>query len=89
MSSEPKHASGYDFEPLPDGRFLLEFYAEDGYTFAEAIVSRDQLEKIPAAVAAILTYLEEHGTPERGSLDYPDRMREEFAKRRRHEMGLE
>jgi hypothetical protein len=85
----PKQAGGYDFEPLPDGRFLLEFYGMDGYTFAEAIMERCQIESISEVVEVVLRYADEHNAARKKSFVEPDGYREWLARRRRQEMGLE
>ena len=34
-------ATGYDFEPLPDGNVLIDFFGEDGQTFNKQVVTPD------------------------------------------------
>jgi hypothetical protein len=34
-----KLATGFDFEPLPDGNVLIEFFGDDGHTFNKQIVT--------------------------------------------------
>ena len=34
-------ATGFDFEPLPDGTVLVEFFGDDGHTFNEQVVTLD------------------------------------------------
>ena len=88
-SRRSQQASGYDFEPLSDDRFLLEFYGKDGYTFAEAIMERSQMKSISEVIEVVLDYADEHGVRRASSSDEPGGYREWLAKRRRQEMGLE
>ena len=34
-------ATGFDFEPLPDGNVLINFFGEDGQTFNKQVVTPD------------------------------------------------
>ena len=34
-------ATGFDFEPLPDGNVLVEFFGDDGNTFNKQVVTPD------------------------------------------------
>ena len=36
-------ATGFDFEPLPDGNVLIEFYGDDGKTFNKQVITPDVL----------------------------------------------
>lgn len=83
---QPKQAAGYDFEPLPNGDFLLELYGDDGYTFAEVVLNRDQLESLPTVISLVLEYVDQHGYPSYSHLDLPNRHRDEIARRRRDAM---
>jgi hypothetical protein len=46
-------ATGFDFEPLPDGTVLIEFFGGDGKTFNKQVVTAEALRSIP--LVAILT----------------------------------
>ena len=84
----PQTASGFDFTPMSDGRFLLEFYAMDGHTFAEAVLTQGQVESLREVIAVLLDFVQEKGFPETTFLDQPNRHREEIAEARRRVMGV-
>lgn len=86
MTDGADDGAGYDVEPLPNGDFLLELYGDDGHTFAEAILNRDQLESLLKVIGLVLEYVDQHGYPSFSHLDLPNRHREEIAKRRREAM---
>jgi hypothetical protein len=46
-------ASGFDFEPLPDGNVLIEFFGDDGRTINQQIVTGEVVRRMPL-VAALL-----------------------------------
>jgi hypothetical protein len=46
-------ATGFDFEPLPDGNVLIEFYGDDGVTFNKQVVTPVVVRNIP--LVAVLT----------------------------------
>ncbi len=46
-------ATGFDFQPLPDGNVLVEFFGDDGKTFNTQIVTPDVIKNLP--VVAVLT----------------------------------
>lgn len=46
-------ATGFDFQPLPDGNVLIEFFADDGKTFNSQIVTPSVIDSMPL-VAALL-----------------------------------
>lgn len=48
-------AIGFDFEPLPDGTVLIEFFGDDGQTFNTQIVTANVIRNIP--LVAVLTDL--------------------------------
>jgi hypothetical protein len=83
---QPQHAVGYDFEPLPNKEFLFELYGDDGYTFAEAVLNRDQLESLPNVIRIVLRYVDDHGYPAYSYTDLPNRHRDEIARTRREAM---
>jgi hypothetical protein len=53
MENPTSIATGFDFEPLPDGNVLIEFFGDDGRTFNKQVVTADVLGRIP--LVAILT----------------------------------
>lgn len=46
-------ATGFDFEPLPDGNVLIEFFSDDGTTINTQIVTAEVVRRMPL-VAALL-----------------------------------
>ena len=46
-------ATGFDFEPLPDGNVLIEFFGDDGMTINTQIVTAEVIRRMPF-VAALL-----------------------------------
>jgi hypothetical protein len=46
-------ATGFDFQPLPDGNVSIEFVSDDGQTINRQVVTGDVLRSIP--LVAILT----------------------------------
>lgn len=54
-----KTAAGFDFEPLPDGNVLMEFYGEDGETCSSQIITRETLESMPAVIALTVLFLDQ------------------------------
>ena len=40
-------ATGFDFEPLPDGNVLIEFFGDDGKTFNVQVVTASVVESMP------------------------------------------
>ena len=46
-------ATGYDFDPLPYGNVLIEFFTYDGHTINEQIVTAEIVRRMPV-VAALL-----------------------------------
>ena len=40
-------ATGFTFEPVPDGNVLIEFFADDGKTINKQIVTFDLIRRIP------------------------------------------
>ena len=42
-------ATGFDFEPLPDGNFLIEFFGDDGKTINKQIVTAEVIRRLPQA----------------------------------------
>ncbi len=52
-------AAGFDFEPLPDGSVLMEFYGEDGLTLNSQMITRETLERMPTVIALTLLYVDQ------------------------------
>ena len=46
-------ATGFDFQPLPNGNILIEFYSDDGKTINKQVVTAEVVRRIP--VVAVLT----------------------------------
>lgn len=46
-------ATGFDFQPLPDGNVLIEFFGDDGKTINTQIVTAEVIHRLPF-VAALL-----------------------------------
>ena len=44
-------ATGFDFEPQPDGNVLIEFFGDDGHTINEQIVTADLISRLPVVAA--------------------------------------
>jgi hypothetical protein len=53
MGNALRIATGFDFEPLPDGNVLIEFFGDDGRTFNRQVVTAEVVRSIP--LVAILT----------------------------------
>lgn len=60
-------ATGFDFEPLPNGDVLIEFFGDDGVTFNSQVITRDCLARIPIVVHAFFLAVDK-GTEE--ALDF-------------------
>lgn len=45
-------ATGFDFEPLPTGDVLIEFFGCDGKTFNTQVITRECLARLPVVVNA-------------------------------------
>jgi hypothetical protein len=44
-------ATGFDFQPLPDGTVLIEFFGDDGTTLTEQIVTAEVIRQMPLVAA--------------------------------------
>jgi hypothetical protein len=53
LMSNTNIATGFDFQPLPDGNVLIEFFGDDGKTCSKQVVTAEALRRIP--LVAILT----------------------------------
>jgi hypothetical protein len=45
-------ATGFDFEPLPSGEVLIQFFADDGKTINTLVITRNALARLPMVVHA-------------------------------------
>ncbi len=45
-------ATGFDFEPLPNGDVLIQFFSDDGKTVNTQIMTRECLARLPVVVHA-------------------------------------
>jgi hypothetical protein len=52
-------ATGFDFEPLPNGDVLIDFYGDDGVVFNSQIITRECLARIPVVAHALFVAVEE------------------------------
>ena len=52
-------ATGFDFEPLPSGDVLIDFYGDDGVVFNSQIITRECLTRIPVVAHALFLAVEE------------------------------
>jgi hypothetical protein len=52
-------ATGYDFEPLPDGNVLIEFFGHDGKTFNSQVITRDSLLSLPSVASLAIVAITE------------------------------
>jgi len=52
-------ATGFDFEPLPNGDVLIEFHGNDGVTINSQIITRECLVRLPVVVHALFLAVEE------------------------------
>jgi hypothetical protein len=46
-SMKARIATGFDFEPLPNGNVLVEFFGDDGETFNTQVVTADVVASMP------------------------------------------
>ena len=52
-------ATGFDFEPLPNGDVLIEFCGDDGVTINSQAVTKECLTRIPVVAHALFLAVEE------------------------------
>ncbi len=52
-------ATGFDFEPLPNGDVLIRFFGDDGVVFNSQIITRECLARIPVVAHALFVAVEE------------------------------
>lgn len=55
---EQMTATGFDFEPLPSGNVLIEFFGDDGVTINSQVVTRECLARIPVVAHAFFLAVE-------------------------------
>jgi len=46
-------ATGFDFEPLPNGDVLIEFFGDDGVTFNAQVITKECLARLPVVAHAL------------------------------------
>lgn len=51
-------ATGFDFDPLPTGDVLIQFFADDGETINAQAITRDTLARLPVVVHAFFLAVE-------------------------------
>jgi hypothetical protein len=51
-------ATGFDFEPLPTGDVLIQFFGDDGVVFNSQIITRECLTRIPIVAKATFIAIE-------------------------------
>ena len=59
LVTERPTATGFEFEPLPTGEVLIEFFADDGKTINTQVITRDGLARLPVVVHAFFLAVEE------------------------------
>jgi hypothetical protein len=52
-------ATGFDFEPLPNGDVLIEFFGDDGVTLNTQVITKECLAKMPVVAHALFLAIEE------------------------------
>lgn len=58
FSSDVPVATGFDFEPLPNGNVLIQFFAYDGTTINTQVISREGFARFPVVVHAFFLAVE-------------------------------
>lgn len=58
ISSEAPVATGFDFQALPNGDVLIQFFANDGQTINSQIITREGLARLPVVVHAFFLAVE-------------------------------
>lgn len=51
-------ATGFDFEPLPNGNVLIQFLADDGKTINTQVITREGFARFPVVVHAFFLAVE-------------------------------
>ncbi len=51
-------ATGFDFEPLPNGDVLIQFFGGDGETINTQVITREALARLPVVVHAFFLAVE-------------------------------
>jgi len=52
-------ATGFDFEPLPTGDVLIQFFGDDGKTINTQVITRECLARFPVVAHALFLAVEE------------------------------
>ena len=52
-------ATGFDFQPLPTGDVLIQFFGDDGKTINTQVITREGLARLPVVVHAFFLAVEE------------------------------
>ena len=52
-------ATGFDFEPLPNGDVLMEFLGDDGVTINTQVITKECLAKMPVVAHALFVAVEQ------------------------------
>ncbi len=52
-------ATGFDFEPLPSGDVLIQFFADDGKKIKTPLITREGLVRLPVVVHAFFLAVEQ------------------------------
>lgn len=73
--TDAKVATGFDFEPLPNGDVLIQFFGNDGITFNNQIMTRECVTKLPVVVHAFFLAVDK-GSDE--ALDFLNSMNLDF-----------
>lgn len=51
-------ATGFDFEPLPNGDVLVEFHGDDGSTINSQVITTESLARMPLVIRAFFLAIE-------------------------------
>ena len=52
-------ATGFDFEPLPNGDVLMQFFGDDGVAINTQVITKECLARIPVVAHALFLAVEE------------------------------
>ena len=55
---QQKTATGFDFEPLPHGDVLMQFFGDDGEAINTQVITKECLARIPVVVHALFLAVE-------------------------------
>lgn len=56
---EQNTATGFDFEPLPNGDVLMQFFGDDGVAINTQVITKECLARIPVVAHAFFLAVEE------------------------------